>query len=163
MTLAALLVPLAPRAGGPEDLLAADTVTAKEVAGPLAADPGAAFWSAAPAREVLLAPQRTVRLHDRRANEALDRAAPRRVQVRAATDGADLAVLVEWSDAEEDRAATAEPDAFGDAVALQLPLRFGPGVRLPYVGMGDETLPVALHLQRAGPEGTLAREGTASG
>jgi DMSO reductase family type II enzyme heme b subunit len=163
IALAALLAPLAPRADGPEELLAAETVTAKEVPGPLAADPAAGFWSSAAPRGVVLEPQRTIRLHDRRANEALERAAPRRAQVRAATDGADLAVLVEWSDADEDRAATGETDAFGDAVALQLPLRFGPGVRLPYVGMGDDALPVAIHLQRAGPKGTLAREGTASG
>ena len=41
----------------------------------------------------------------------------------------------------------------------ELPLRFGAGLRLPYVGMGDEAFPVAIHLVRASTAGAVAREG----
>jgi complex iron-sulfur molybdoenzyme family reductase subunit gamma len=166
LALAALLTatPAAVRAAD-ADPLAAETLAVKDVPGPLAADPAAPFWDAQPALDVLAAPQRTVRLHDARANQALAAAGPLAVKVRAATDGKDLAVLLEWPDATEDRARDAT-DAYGDAAALQLPQRFGPGQRLPYVGMGDPAQPVALYLQRAGPDGQrliLAREAVAAG
>jgi DMSO reductase family type II enzyme heme b subunit len=151
----------AARAGG--DLLAADTVRAKAVTGPLSADPASTIWDAIAALPVTASPQRTVRLHDRKANAALDAAQPRTVGVRAAVNGTDLAMLLEWSDATEDRASATETDVHGDGVALQFPLRFGAGVRLPYVGMGDEEMKVAIHLQRAIAGGTVGRDGVASG
>jgi DMSO reductase family type II enzyme heme b subunit len=161
---AALGLASAPRARGAEDPLARDTVEVKEVKGPLAADPAAPFWSATAPVEVGVASQRTVRLHDKRANAALDApGGPGAVTVRAATDGKDLAVLLEWKDPTEDHLGANETDAFGDSAALQLPLRFGAGVRLPYVGMGDDEQKVAIHLQRAGASGTVAREGIAAG
>lgn len=46
---------------------------------------------------------------------------------------------------------------------VQLPLRFGAGLRLPYVGMGDDEMKVAIHLQRAAADGTAAREAVANG
>lgn len=162
-TLAVLLLAAAPGARAAEDLLARDTVLAKQVQGPLAADPAAAVWEALPALEVQVVPQRTVRLHDKKANEALAAAGPRTVTVRAAVDGKDLAVLLEWSDPTEDRTRPDSTDLHGDAAALQLPLRFGAGLRLPYVGMGDEELKVAVHLQRATAEGTAGREAVAAG
>jgi complex iron-sulfur molybdoenzyme family reductase subunit gamma len=187
----ALLLAASPAARAAEDPLAADTVEVAPVPGPLSADPGAAYWGAAPPREVAVLPQRTVRLHDRKANEALAAAGPRTVSVRAVADGRDVAVLLEWADPTEDRAGRApgqpdeaapgraggsggasrsrpsqhdsETDAYADAAALQLPLQFGAGKRLPYVGMGDDEMKVAVHLQRAAAAGTVAREAVASG
>jgi complex iron-sulfur molybdoenzyme family reductase subunit gamma len=133
--------------------LAGETLPVQPLPAPLPADPAAAAWDALPALEVLAAPQRSIRLHDREANAALAKAAPRRLTVRAATDGRELAVVVDWADATEDRAAPDATDRYGDAVGLQLPLRSGAGVRLPYVGMGDDGEPVALFLARAGAAG----------
>ena len=163
-SLAVLALAAAPLArAAEEDPLARDTVRVKEVPGPLAADPAAPFWSGAPPLEVTLSPQRTIRLHDREANAALQRPGPRAVRVRAASDGKELAVLLEWGDGTEDRARPDATDVFGDAAALQLPLRFGAGLRLPYVGMGDDELKVAIHLLRAAAGETTVREGVASG
>jgi DMSO reductase family type II enzyme heme b subunit len=119
-----------------------------------------------PAREVLLAPQRTLVLHDRAANAALagpGGATPRAVKVQAATDGRALALRLEWSDPSEDRARPDETDRHGDAFAVQLPVRFGAGERLPYVGMGDEGQRVILHLARAAADGTAVRTAVAAG
>ncbi|HSN90685.1 MAG TPA: ethylbenzene dehydrogenase-related protein [Anaeromyxobacteraceae bacterium] len=157
---AALLLALAAAAAA--DPLASETVAVKAVAAPVPADPAAQAWRDAPALSVPLAPQRSIRLHDRKANEALAAAGPGSATVRAATDGKDLAVLVEWPDATESRSGD-EVDAFGDAAALELPLSYGAGKRLPYVGMGDDEMPVALYLQRAGPAGSVAREAVAKG
>jgi len=149
------------RAAG--ELLASEIVEVRQVPGPLAPDPGAPLWAGVPAREIPLAPQRTLRLHDRAANAALAEPAPRALSVRAVTDGRLLAVLLEWPDATEDRARLDELERYGDAAALQFPLRFGPGRRLPYVGMGDGEERVLLHLARAGAEGTQVRSAVAAG
>ena len=99
-----------------------------------------------------------MRLNDRDANEALDLlgTAPRALDVRAAHDGRSLAIVLDWRDESEDRAPALETDRFGDGAAIEIPLTFGAGVRLPYVGMGDESASVMLYLQRAVPHGTLA-------
>ncbi len=158
----AALVALAP-ARANDDLLATETVEAREVPGPLAADPAAPLWDGLPARAVRAVPQRTVRLNDRAANEALAAAGPRPLAVRAVSDGRDLAIAVDWEDETEDRSRPDATDVFGDGVALEFPLRFGAGLRLPYVGMGDDGMPVALCLQRAVADGTSAREAVAAG
>ncbi len=164
IAVAALFLASAPRARGAEDPLAGDTVQVKEVPGPIAADPAAPFWSAAAPLDVSLSPQRTVRLPDRDANAALDAAGPpRAVRVRAAVDGTRLAVLLEWKDPTESRVPPDETNVFGDAAALELPLRFGAGLRLPSVGMGDDEMKVAIHLQRATASGAASREYVASG
>ena len=105
----------------------------------------------------------TFQLPDRRANAALARPGPAAVLVRAATDGTDLALLLEWQGGKDDGAAAGETDRYADAVAVQVPLHFGPGVRLPYVGMGDEAQPVAIDLLRAEAGGTSSREAVAAG
>ena len=166
--LAAVLLAAAARAGEPgaepgAAFLASEAVEAREVAGPLPADPADAFWDGLPAAAVAAAPQRTLWLNDRQANQALAAAGPRALRVRAAFDGRDLAVAVDWDDATEDRARPDATDAYGDAAALEIPQRFGAGVRLPYVGMGDEGLPVSVSMVRAGAQGAVVREAVARG
>ncbi len=158
----AVLVVLAPATRASDELLA-EAIEAKDVSGPLAADPAAKLWDDIAAHAVIAAPQRTIRLNDRAANAALAEAAPRTLAVRAAFDGKDLAVAVDWSDSSEDRVRPDETDAFGDAAALEIPVRFGAGLRLPYVGMGDEEMPVILYRVLASAGGTIGSAGMASG
>jgi complex iron-sulfur molybdoenzyme family reductase subunit gamma len=145
------------------DFLSAETLEVAKVPGPLAADPSAPFWDSVPVAVVAAAPQHTIRLNDRQANEALEKATLRSVRVRAATDGKELAVLLEWADATENRTRPDAVDAYGDAAAIQFPRTFGAGIRLPYVGMGDEGQEVLLYLQRAGVEGSAPRQVVARG
>jgi DMSO reductase family type II enzyme heme b subunit len=143
--------------------LAGQTIEVKDLPGPLLADPAAAAWDGLPATRIPAAPQRTIRLNDQKANAALATAPLRELTVRAATDGKDLAVVVDWSDGTEDRTAPDATDRYGDGVALQVPVRFGAGVRLPYVGMGDDQQPVAVVLQRAAAQGSVVRQARATG
>jgi len=161
----ALGAPLSGRvAAATEDFLAAEAIPVRLHPAPLPREAEAPAWDAVPAAEILAAPQQTVRLHDRAANAALTGQGPRRLRVRALTDLRALALAVEWEDATEDRTAADEVNRYGDAAALQFPRRFGAGLRLPYVGMGDEEQPVLLHLARASAGGgTVAREGVATG
>jgi len=143
--------------------LAPDTVLVKALPGPLAADPASAAWDGLPALEIPVGVQRSLRLSDRKANAAVDAAkGPRTVKVRAASDGKDLAIVLDWADPTEDRAA-GETDQYGDSAALQFPERFGAGQRLPYVGMGDPEQPVVLYLARAGAPDVSLRQAVAAG
>ncbi len=113
------------------DFLSSETLEVAKVPGPLAADPAAPFWDAAPVVTVPAAPQHTIRLNDREANQALERATLRTVRVRAVTDGKELAVLLEWADPTESRATSDGVDVYGDAAALQFPGASAPGPASP--------------------------------
>lgn len=112
-------------------------------------------WAAVKAKAFSLAPQRTIRLHDKQANAALSVPGISEVQVKAALAGAELAVLLEWSDATADVVRDDEVNTYADSAAVQVPLSFGKGVRLPAISMGDEGQPVRIVLQRATKTGAL--------
>ena len=165
LVLSALASPASAAPAAPDGLgpLAPEVLEASEVPAPLPTDPGSPLWDKLPPKPFVAAPQSTVRLHDRKANEALAEATNRGVRVRAATEGASLAIVVEWPDATENRLATDGVDSFGDAAAIQFPLRYGAGTRLPYVGMGDDGERVAVFLERASASGTTFREAVGAG
>ena len=80
------------------------------------------------------------------------------VNVRAQYSGKNLALHLEWSD--EKPASDRGVGAFADGAAVQWPVRYGPGVALPYIGMGHTGAPVALWFWRAdGSVETLAAQG----
>jgi hypothetical protein len=89
------------------------------------ADPDAAAWQTATAVEVPLSAQQTVL-------PRLASATIQSVTARALHNGAELALLVEWTDdTQDDRAVTSQE--FRDAAAVQFPLVEGP----PFVCMGQ--------------------------
>ncbi len=118
-------------------------------------------WSHAAVHEVLAHPQRTMRLPDKTANAHLLRA-PTPVQVRALHDGTSLSVKLTWPDDTETRP-VADAASFGDAAAMELPVTFGRGVRLPYIGMGDAGQNVLVYLLRTAKDGSYGREYTGAG
>jgi DMSO reductase family type II enzyme heme b subunit len=126
-----------------------------------------AAWQRAPVTNVTLAPQLAVTLNDKDANAARTQRTPSVLAVRAASTGKDLAMLLEWADASEDRALPDETDRYGDGVALEVPVSFGAGKRLPYVGMGDAGAPVLVHFaraaQREGKNDVVVRTAVATG
>jgi DMSO reductase family type II enzyme heme b subunit len=143
--------------------LASEVVEVADLAVAVPADPLSPAWDSLAPATFVAAPQVSIRLGDERANAALARATNLTVRVRAATDGTSLGVLVEWPDPTEDRTRLDGVDAYGDAAAIQFPLRYGAGERLPYVGMGDERARVAVFLQRAGPKEAAARQAVGAG
>jgi complex iron-sulfur molybdoenzyme family reductase subunit gamma len=143
--------PAASTAG--ERYLAAEGIVVSSVA----AIPGGvddAVWNTAPAARVPVAPQVAIALNDSDANAQKKAEAPGAIVVRAVASASDVAVLVEWSDATETRF-DGETDSFGDSVAIEIPVSFGAGRRLPYIGMGDAGAPVLLHMARASANGEV--------
>jgi complex iron-sulfur molybdoenzyme family reductase subunit gamma len=80
------------------------------------------------------------------------------VKVRAQYSAKTIALHLEWTDDKpaKDRAV----GAFADGAAVQWPMRHGPGVALPYIGMGHSGAPTAVWFWRGdGSVETLAAEG----
>ena len=122
-----------------------------------------AAWDKLPSASVPLAPQLAIALQDKAANAARTDKTPRTVTVRAAASATELAVLLEWADATEDKSAPDATDAYPDGIAVELPQRFGAGQRLPYVGMGDAGAPVLVHFVRAEARQPVVRTAVAAG
>jgi DMSO reductase family type II enzyme heme b subunit len=73
----------------------------------------------------------------------------------------EVALLIEWS--QPDSSITTGIGKFADALAIQVPLRYGPDNTLPYIGMGNAGAPVGIWFWRAdGSVQTLAAEGFGS-
>lgn len=127
------------------------TILARQASAPLPLDPDDASWQTAPATTVRVYPQNTIRLPGGTVEAGT-------VTVHALYSAEALAMRLEWSDVSAENARGV--GQFADAAAVQWPTQFGPGVRLPYVGMGNPGEPVALWFWRAdGATETLAAEG----
>lgn len=113
-----------------------------------------AAWSGVTGKTFSLVPQRTIRLNDKLANEKLSIPGFAEVLVRAALVGTELVMLLEWSDETPDVVRDDEVNTYADSAALQSPVLFGKGQRLPAISMGDEGHPVRLWLQRATKTGS---------
>ncbi|MEW6430350.1 MAG: hypothetical protein AB1730_02475 [Myxococcota bacterium] len=120
-------------------------------------------WGAAVPKAFRVSAQRSVHLNDKRANELLETPGVAEVKVRALVSGAELGLLLEWADETKDVVRTDEVNAFADSAAIEFPRTYGAGKRLPYVGMGDDAMPVHLYMQRATEKGTLGNEYVAAG
>lgn len=125
------------------------------------ADPA---WAGLTGKHFRLTPQRTVRLHDKKANEVLA-AGPgaTEVLVKVAAGTSELAVFLEWPDAVQELVRADEVNVFADSIAVETPERFGAGLRLPAVSMGDDEAHVAVTLLRATKGGALVSRFSAAG
>ncbi len=137
-----------------ERFFAAEVMDALEVK-TVPAGPRDPVWKEAHPKTHACAAQRSVRLNDKAANAELGRDVPTTFSVRAAATDTELAVLVEWKDPSKSMVSKLETASFGDAAAIEFPLKFGGALRLPHVGMGDDALPVAVYLERATEEGPV--------
>lgn len=127
------------------------------------AGPNDAAWAAVKAKSFTLAPQRTLKLHDKQANAILQTPGVIELSVKAVAAPSTLALLLEWLDQTPELVREDETNTYADSVALQMPITFGPGVRLPAISMGDEDQPVRIRLLRAAKDGALLSELEAAG
>jgi len=134
--------------------LAGDSVSfisARQTSAEPLLDPLGPVWESLAPTQVTLYPQASL-------IPASDSGGVLNASVRALYSGKTLALHIEWPDAT--RSATRGVGKFADGIALQWPLRYGPGISLPYVGMGHRDAAAAQWLWRAdGSMETLAAEG----
>jgi complex iron-sulfur molybdoenzyme family reductase subunit gamma len=145
----ALLAALAFSPAQAEDGVSFISVKQTNVEPPI--DPLDPAWGALAPTQITLYPQASL-IPASGSDKALNAA------VRSIYNGKTLALHIEWPDAT--RSATRGIGKFADSIAVQWPLRYGPGISLPYVGMGHKDAAATQWLWRAdGSVETLAAEG----
>ena len=146
----------------PAEPQAPDTVMVARKARKISTDPADKQWSKAAPMEVVLSRQRTVSMMDIDANKIQFEAGPRAATIRLLYNDASLGIWVSWPDETKDELNT-DDGSYGDAIAMSLPVAFGPGVALPYLGMGDIEHPVVIASKRANRHAEQERQFIAAG
>lgn len=139
-----------------------EVVDASQV-GSISVNPGDKAWDKVKGKTFKVYPQKTVRLNDKKANEAMEKSVPQDLVVKAMATGSEVGLYLEWSDDTKTLAPKKETNIFGDSVAIEFPENFGDKQRLPYIGMGDEKAPVFVYMQRAAEEKNISNEYVAKG
>jgi len=83
---------------------------------------------------------------------------PASARVQSLYNGRQLAIRIVWRD--DEPMTGRDIGVFADAVAVALPISYGPGVELPFLGMGDARSPVGIwYWNAAGDTQTLVANG----
>ncbi|HIE59022.1 MAG TPA: c-type cytochrome [Persephonella sp.] len=131
-----------------KDFYKYEVLNAKKVNVELTSNPYAQIWKSVPGKYVYLYPQISVRLNDKKANELIAKKTLKRALVKVAYNNETIAVFVQWKDNTPSIQAKYDTDSYADGVSIEFPNKFGKGITLPYVGMGDENHPVTVYLQK---------------
>ncbi len=125
-----------------------EVIEGKYIDGKIPVNPSAKEWSEAKEQTVYLYPQVSVRLNDKKANSLIPKKKPIEAKVKVLYNSKNIAVYIRWKDDTPSIQPVYDTDAFGDGVSVEFPNKFGKGISLPYVGMGDENHPVSVYLQK---------------
>ncbi|NPA81981.1 MAG: c-type cytochrome [Epsilonproteobacteria bacterium] len=129
--------------------LLADTIVAKKVSASLDnIKCDSPVWEKAKAAEVILYPQTTIILNDKKANELNKDDKAKRAKVKALYNGKRIAFLIEWADGTKSVQKGYSSTSYADGFAVQFTNITDPN-KLPYIGMGNEGREVVIHLQKA--------------
>ncbi|WP_187647535.1 ethylbenzene dehydrogenase-related protein [Nitrosophilus labii] len=99
--------------------------------------------------EVVVYPQTTVKLNDKKANELNAENKAKKVKVAALYDGKNVAIIVKWVDPTKNIQSGYKSDVYADGFAVQFARKPKDINKLPYIGMGSKNRPVVIYLQKA--------------
>jgi len=131
-------------------VMAQDVIVAKKAAydvGKLTAS--SQVWNHVKGTAVILYPQTTIRMNDKKAHMANKVVHAKKATVKALYDGKKIAFLLEWPDGTKSVQKGYQSDVYGDGFAVQFPVHYDHPKTLPYIGMGSEGRPVIIHLKKA--------------
>jgi complex iron-sulfur molybdoenzyme family reductase subunit gamma len=106
-------------------------------------------WKHAKFSDVMLYPQTTIKMNDKKANELNSGNKAKRAKVAAVHNGSNIAFMIKWPDGTTNIQHGYKTDAYGDGFAVQFATKFDDPDALPYIGMGSDDRPVMVHLQKA--------------
>ncbi len=130
-------------------VLFADTIVAKKVAASLDnIKCDSSIWEKAKAAEVVLYPQTTITLNDKKANEINKNDKAKKAKVKALYNGKRIAFLIEWPDGTKNIQKGYKSNVYADGFAVQF-TNISDAKKLPYIGMGSKGREVVIHLQKA--------------
>jgi len=99
--------------------------------------------------QIIVYPQTTLRLNDKKANQINKNNKAKKVEVAALYDGKNVAVIVRWKDKTKDVQKGYKSDVYADGFAVQFAATPKDVNKLPYIGMGSKNRPVVIYLQKA--------------
>lgn len=106
-------------------------------------------WNHAKFSDVVLYPQTTIKMNDKKANELNSGNKAKTAQVAAVHNGTDIAFMIKWPDGTANIQHGYKSDVYADGFAVQFATKFDDPNALPYIGMGSDGRPVMVHLQKA--------------
>ncbi len=125
-------------------------LTAHLTSSALPLDPEDPLWSSGPEAEMTFYPQQSV--------WPVAPSSTVSARVQSLYNGRQLAIRIVWRD--DEPMTSRDVGVFADAVAVALPISYGPGVELPFLGMGDASNPVGIWYWNAtGDTQTLVANG----
>ena len=106
-------------------------------------------WKDAKFSELVLYPQTTIKLNDKKANELNAANKAKKAQVAAVYNNKNIAFMIKWPDNTMSIQQGYKTTAYADGFAVQFAGNYSNPEALPYIGMGSEGRPVVVHLQKA--------------
>lgn len=114
-------------------------------------DVGSSHWRGANETQIVLYPQTTITLNDKKANELNANNTAQTLWVKAITDGKHIAFKLRWHDESKSVQSgnAIKNTEFADGFAVQFAAKYDDPTKLPYIGMGSKDRPVVVYLQKA--------------
>ncbi len=103
-------------------------------------------WQGVKEQSFVAYPQTTIEMIDADVMKLNADNKAKKITVKALSDGKNIAFLLQWKDASKSVQEGYSSTAYGDGFAVQFPVKLD---TLPYIGMGSDTRPVIVHLQKA--------------
>ncbi len=129
------------------------TVTAVKVDSDLSkVSYNSAVWKKVAFSPVILYPQTTIKMNDKKANEVNAANSAKKAIVAAIYNNNDIAFMIKWLDDTMNIRKTNSTTSYSDGFAIQFAGDFSDPKKLPYIGMGSEGRPVAIYIQKAEKE-----------
>lgn len=114
-------------------------------------DVGSSQWRGTNETQIVLYPQTTITLNDKKANELNANNTAQALWVKAITDGKHIAFKLRWQDESKSVQSgnAIKNTEFPDGFAIQFAAKYDDPSKLPYIGMGSKDRPVVVYLQKA--------------
>ena len=106
-------------------------------------------WASAKFSDVVLYPQTTIKMNDKKANELNAANKAKKAKVAAVYNGNEIAFMVKWEDGTLNVQHGYKSDVYADGFAVQFAADYSNPEALPYIGMGSEGRAAVIHLQKA--------------
>jgi mono/diheme cytochrome c family protein len=107
------------------------------------------LWSKAKESEVVLYPQTTIKMNDKKANATNSDNKAKVAKIAALYNEKCIAFRITWADGTQSIQEGLTSDKYPDGFAVQIATKFDDPKKLPYIGMGSEGRPVLIHLNKA--------------
>jgi len=106
------------------------------------------IWDDVKFSEIMLYPQSTIKLNDKKANELNANNGAKKAKVAAIYSDNSIAFMIRWADGTINIQRGYKTDTFSDGFAIEIPQDFSDAKKLPYIGMGSADRAVVIYLQK---------------